>query len=145
MTVNNENTTLPLDVELLVPHRRPVRIIDRLVEFRDKSGVVESLITSENLLIGTGGELDRIGFMELMAQSYAAVKGYHDLLYGRPTRKGFLVTAKKIEIVKDAFLGDLLTVSMETTAEIGEFAVAAGTVRRGDEILASGDLTLWVP
>ena len=73
-----KDLTLPIDAELLVPHRRPVCMIDRLVEYRDESGVVEALIHSGNLLVGEDGVLDRAAYMELIAQAYAAFKGYRD-------------------------------------------------------------------
>ena len=85
----NRNLTLPVDADLLVPHRRPVCMIDRLVEYRDESGVVEALLRSDNLLVGEDGVLDRTAYMELIAQAYAAFKGYRDLLHEKPVKKGF--------------------------------------------------------
>ena len=141
----NRNLTLPIDAELLVPHRRPVCMIDRLVEYRDESGVVEALLRSDNLLVGEDGILDRIAYMELIAQAYAAFKGYRDLLHEKPVKKGFLVVVKHMECKRDAFLGDLLRIKVSTISEVGDFAIAEGTVTRGDEVLASGGLTLWIP
>jgi hypothetical protein len=80
---------LPVDAELLVPHRRPMRLIDSLVEYRDELGVVEAVISSENPLVGEEGMLDRASFVELIAQAYAAFKGYHDMLHGMLSRKVF--------------------------------------------------------
>jgi 3-hydroxyacyl-[acyl-carrier-protein] dehydratase len=140
-----KNIALPVDAELLVPHRRPVCMIDRLVEFKDKTGVVESLVRSGNLLVDEDGVLDNIAYMELIAQAYAAFKGYYDMLHGETVKKGFLVIVKHMECKKEAFLGDLLRINVSTVSEIGGFAVAEGTVTRGDEVLASGGLTLWIP
>jgi 3-hydroxyacyl-[acyl-carrier-protein] dehydratase len=120
-------------------------MIDRLVEFKDKTGVVESLVRSGNLLVDEDGVLDNIAYMELIAQAYAAFKGYYDMLHGETVKKGFLVIVKHMECKKEAFLGDLLRINVSTVSEIGGFAVAEGTVTRGDEVLASGGLTLWIP
>jgi predicted hotdog family 3-hydroxylacyl-ACP dehydratase len=73
--VGIKNISLPIDAEQLVPHRRPVCMIDRLVEYRDESGVVEALIRSGNILVGEDGVLDCIAYMELIAQAYAATYG----------------------------------------------------------------------
>jgi predicted hotdog family 3-hydroxylacyl-ACP dehydratase len=140
-----EDLTLPFEAERLVPHRRPVCMIDRLVEYRDESGVVEALIRSENLLINEDGVLDRTAYMELIAQAYAAFKGYRDLLHEKPIKKGFLVVVKQMECKGEAFLGDLLRINVSTISEVGDFAVAEGTITRGGEVLASGGLTLWIP
>jgi len=128
-----------------VPHRRPMRLIDSLVEYRDELGVVEAVISSENPLVGEEGMLDRASFVELIAQAYAAFKGYHDMLHGMPVKKGFLVVVKHMECKKDVFVGDCLRINVETVSEVGGFAVAEGTIMRGDEIVAQGSLTLWIP
>jgi predicted hotdog family 3-hydroxylacyl-ACP dehydratase len=141
----NRNLTLPIDAELLVPHRRPVCMIDRLVEYRDESCVVEALIHSGNLLVGEDGVLDRVAYMELIAQAFAAFKGYHDILHEKPVKKGFLVVVKHMECKGEAFLGDILRINVSTVSEVGGFAVAEGTITRDDEVIASGGLTLWIP
>jgi predicted hotdog family 3-hydroxylacyl-ACP dehydratase len=120
-------------------------MIDRLVEFKEKTGVVESLIRSGDLLVDEDGVLDNIAYMELIAQAYAATKGYYDMLHGETVKKGFLVIVKHLECKREAFLGDLLTISVSTVSEIGGFAVAEGAVMRGDEVLATGSMTLWIP
>jgi 3-hydroxyacyl-[acyl-carrier-protein] dehydratase len=141
----NRNLTLPVDVELLVPHRRPVCMIDRLVEYRDESCVVEALIHSGNLLVGEDGILDHVAYMELIAQAFAAFKGYHDILHEKLVKKGFLVVVKHMECKGEAFLGDILRINVSTVSEVGGFAVAEGTITRDDEVIASGGLTLWIP
>ena len=141
----NRNLTLPVDAELLVPHRRPVCMIDRLVEYRDESGVVEALLRSGNILVGEDGVLDRTAYMELIAQAYAAFKGYRDLLHEKPVKKGFLVVVKHMECKGEAFLGDLLRINVTTISEVGDFAIAEGTITLNDKIIASGSLTLWIP
>ena len=147
--MNNEqikdDLSLPCEAELLAPHRRPIRMIDRLVEFNDKSGVVESLVSSENLLVGEDGVLDCVAFVELIAQAYAAIKGYDDLSHDKPVKKGFLVAVKHLEINGKAYLGDLLKIKASTNSELGGFAIAEGVVMREEEVLASASLTLWVP
>ena len=101
----NRNLTFPIDAELLVPHRRPVCMIDRLVEFKEKTGVVESLIRSGDLLVDEDGVLDNIAYMELIAQAYAATKGYYDMLHGETVKKGFLVIVKHLECKERSFSG----------------------------------------
>jgi predicted hotdog family 3-hydroxylacyl-ACP dehydratase len=120
-------------------------MIDRLIEYKDESGVVDALLRSDNLLVGEDGILDRTAHMELIAQAYAAFKGYRDLLHEVPVKKGFLVVMKHMECKSDAFLGDLLRIRVSTISEVGDFAIAEGTITRGDEVLASGGLTLWIP
>lgn len=139
------NFPLPMPVEMLLPHRKPMCLVDRLVEFTDASGVVETLIGQESLLVGEDGGFDRVAFIELIAQSYATVRGYSDLLNGEEVKKGFLVAAKRIDVRKGAAVGDVLRISVTTTAEYGDFTLADGVVTSGGEILASGNITVWIP
>lgn len=140
-----QDLPLPMPVEVLLPHRKPMCLVDRLVEFGGASGVVEALVDPQSPLIGEDGGLDRIAFVELIAQSYAAVRGYSDLLHGEEVRKGFLVAAKTVRVMAAAAAGDVLRISVTTTGEFGDFTLADGVVASGDEILASGSITVWVP
>jgi len=139
-----EGLTLPVPVEMLLPHRRPMCLVDRLVEYDDNSGVVEAYIDPDSLLVDKGGALDRIVFIELIAQAYAAVRGYSDLLGGKEIKKGFLVAAKQIELKGEAAPGDLLRISLTTTGEVGDFNIAEGVITKGDTVLASGNITVWI-
>ena len=67
------------------------------------------------------------------------------LLHEKPVKKGFLVVVKHMECKGEAFLGDLLRINVSTVSEVGDFAIAEGTVTRNDEVIASGSLTLWIP
>lgn len=142
--LTKEDLVLPVPVEMLLPHRRPMCLVDRLVEFSENSGVVEAPVERGGLLVGVDGMLDRVTFIELIAQSYAAVRGYSDLLGGKDIKKGFLVAAKLIEIKGTAAVGDLLRIKVTTTAEVGDFNIADGIVMKGDEVLATGNITVWI-
>ena len=81
----------------------------------------------------------------LLAQSFAAVKGYQDLLRGKEVKKGFLVAAKTVRVNATASAGDVLRVSVTTTGEFGDFTIADGVVANGPKVLASGNITVWIP
>jgi 3-hydroxyacyl-[acyl-carrier-protein] dehydratase len=140
----NKDLALPVTVDMLLPHRLPMCLVDRLVEFDDNSGVVEACIGPDSLLVDKDGTLDRVVFIELIAQSYAAVKGYSDLLGGKEIKKGFLVAAKQIELNGRAAPGDLLRIRVSTTGVVGDFNIADGVITKDDMVLASGNITVWI-
>jgi 3-hydroxyacyl-[acyl-carrier-protein] dehydratase len=140
----NKNLALPVTVDILLPHRLPMCLVDRLVEFDDNSGVVEACIGPDSLLVDKDGTLDRVVLIELIAQSYAAVKGYSDLLGGKEIKKGFLVAAKQIELNGRAAPGDLLRIRVSTTGVVGDFNIADGVITKDDMVLASGNITVWI-
>jgi len=137
-------TTLPLEAEALIPHRLPIRMVDRLLQVDGKNGVVEALVSSESPLVCSDGRLDDVVLAELMAQAYAAIKGYCDKLEKIPAKQGFLVGIKKVERLLSAQAGDRLRIKVSTMAELGDFSVAEGEVWRDDDLLAKGEIKVWV-
>jgi len=135
---------LPMDVAALIPHRPPLRLIDRLLEAGDQYGVVESIVHPENVLLDQDGVLDPVAMIELMAQSYAALKGYEDLMNDRPSKRGFLVGIRDFNVTGRALEGDRLRVRVETIGSTGGFALAAGDVRHGKVTVAEGTIKVWV-
>lgn len=99
--------TLPMEAEKLVPHRLPMRLIDRLMEADGKNGMVEACVSADSPLVSLDGELEEVALIELMAQSYAAIKGYSDLACGKPIKQGFLVGVKRLVRLHSAQAGDL--------------------------------------
>jgi len=136
--------TLPMAAERLIPHRAPMRLVDTLVSVDDGCAVAESVLPRSTMMANGEGKIDEVAFMELIAQSYAAFKGYLDLRDGKPPSEGFLVGVRHLEITGTAYAGDRLLTSIRTVGAFGGFAVVEGAVTRGDETLASGTLKLWL-
>ena len=135
---------LSVPVETLIPHRKPMCLIDRLIEFKDQGGTVEASVPFDHALVDKNGRLDTLAVAEMIAQSYAAVKGYDDRRTGEPVKRGFLVGIRKIQFQRAVFAGDLLRINVKTVGSIAGFAVVAGTVRRHQELLAEGEIKLWI-
>ena len=135
---------LPIPAERIIPHRPPMRLVDTLLSCADGSGVAEACLPADSLLAGADGDIDAAALVELMAQSYAAVKGYDDLLRGKPPGKGFLVGMRKMDICGKARAGERLRISIRTVGVFENFAVVEGAVARGGDTLAAGTLKLWI-
>lgn len=144
MNAERFDLSFPVAAERLIPHRPPLRFVDRLVQCSDDSGVVEAVIPTDNLLVDEVRRVDPLVLVELMAQAYAAVKGYRDLMTGQPVRKGYLVGIKRLEVVSVPTVGERLAISVRTVASFGGFAVAEATVIRKDRLIASANLKLWI-
>lgn len=135
---------LPLPAERLIPHRPPMRLVDTLLSFADGSGLTEACPAAECILADARGELDPAALVELIAQSYAAVKGYDDLSNDRPVKEGFLVGVRKLRITGKAFTGDRLLTTIRTVGTFEGFAVAEGEIVRAGETIATGTIKLWI-
>ena len=129
----------------LIPHGPPLCLVHRLLEYEDRCGLIETSLAAENILLGDDGSLNRSALVEMIAQSYASVKGYEHLLEGRPVKRGFLVGIRSIEFRGRSFQGDRLEILVQREGGIGDFAVVRGEVRRKDKVIASGVIKLWMP
>ena len=140
----SETMSFPIAAERLIPHRRPMQMIDALLAFDGETGTVGVRVAECNPLLEKDGSLAEVALMELLAQSYAAVQGYADSLTGAETRQGFLVGVRKAVFHARPRVGDELRVRVRATARFEAFAVVEGDVRRGGELLAEGNIKLWI-
>jgi 3-hydroxyacyl-[acyl-carrier-protein] dehydratase len=133
-----------MSADLLVPHRPPLCLVKRLMEFSGQTGIVESIIEPDNLFLDEDDSLPSLTLVELIAQAAAAVKGYDDLSQGKKIKKGFLVDIREIRFMGRCFKGDTLHIRIEILRTISGFSVVHGEVERKGDIIASGRLKLWV-
>jgi len=120
-------------------------LVDRLAEFGADGGVVEATVRPDSVLLGPDGTLENAAMVELIAQSYAVVKGYHNLLEGKPQRMGYLVGIRRMEVMDSAREGDRLLIYVRTLKDLGAFKAAEGEVRRAGVTLAKGSFKVWMP
>lgn len=140
----NPDHSLPMDAGRLIPHRPPMRLVDRLLSFEDGGGQTEARMPANSVMADGNGSLDPVALVELIAQSYATVKGYDDLVNGRPVMDGFLVGIRKLRITGKAFANDRLLTAVKPVGTFEGFAVVEGTVTRDGEKIASGSMKLWI-
>lgn len=135
---------LPLAAEALIPHRLPMRLVETLVSYGDAAGEIEACPGVDCILAGTDGSLDEVALLELMAQGYAVIKGYDDLLHGKEVSEGYLVGAKKFRVSGLARAADPLLVRIATIGSFEGFAVVAAEIEQAGKIIASGTIKLWI-
>ena len=140
-----DHLLLPRAAGDFMPHRLPMRLVDRLLAAADGCGTVSVRLADGCPLLAPDGTLEGVALVELMAQGYAAVQGYTDQCAGHPPGRGFLVGIRRAQLPGKARAGEELTVEVHTVARIEAFALIEGEVRRGAEVLASAALKLWLP
>lgn len=140
----NNNLTLPVRAEVFIPHRPPMRLVDTLISYEEVGGLVETTIPADCILADPDGALDEAAFIELLAQSYAVIKGYDDTLHGKDISEGYLVGVRKMRITGRANAGDKLLIRIRTVGCFEGFAVAEGEIVCAEETIASGSIKLWI-
>ena len=139
--------SLPIAAERVIPHRPPMQLVDRLTACDPDagSGTVETRVPEDGLFTAPGDRLDPTALFEMIAQAYAAVKGYGNLVRGRPVRGGYLVGIRAGRVRESAAAGDRLEIGVVTERTLGDFSVARGTAARAGREIASAVIKAWSP
>ena len=133
---------LPAAADAFVPHAAPMRVVDRLLSVGERVADVEATIPPGHLLARADGTVDPAAYVEIIAQSAAAMNGF------RASRncaapEGYLIGAQEIAVLGEARAGEPLRVHVFKSAKLGEFGVVEGSVFRGEELLATGSIKVW--
>lgn len=138
------NFTLPMPAAVFIPHRPPMQLVDTLISCANAGGVIEATLPANCILANADGTLDEVTLVELLAQSYAVIKGYDDMLQGKDIMEGFLVGIRRLHITGRASAGEKLQIYIRTVGSFEGFAVAEGEVLSAGETIASGSIKLWI-
>lgn len=139
---------LPAQAEKLLPHRGQMLLIDSVLTVEDGAGTAHADLSAESIAVASDGNLLPPFYIELLAQTYAAVCGYRLQSLGQPVPEGYLVGVQKFQIMPEAytdFSNNELLISVQTVGDFDGFAVVEGTVSREGKILAEGKIKLFVP
>jgi predicted hotdog family 3-hydroxylacyl-ACP dehydratase len=136
---------LPLEAGALIPHRPPMQLIRRLVALDGAGGTAEAVVSADGLLTEEDGSLHPAALVELIAQAYAAVKGYRDLVKGLPAQMGFLVGIRAVRFTGRALRGEALRVRVQATVALQGFVLVEGEVQSDRGVVASGSIKLYIP
>lgn len=136
---------LPLDAEMLIPHRKPMCLIDSLSVSDGKSGSASARFPSDcPFVIDHEGMIERLALLELIAQTYAASKGYEDLADGIDSSQGYLVGISNAVCYSDAYARQDLLIKVESEEAFDGFHLATGEVWHEDTLLMKATLKIWI-
>ncbi|HOU54595.1 MAG TPA: hypothetical protein PLQ97_11760 [Myxococcota bacterium] len=129
-------------IEDLLPHRGPMRLIDRVVAWEPDRVACRAVVRPDNPFL-RDGRLEAVAHMELIAQAAAAHITLADPLR-RPIR-GYLVAARDLVLAREAevLLGTTLEVFVQEVARLGAFASYEGRVTLGDQVMAQGNVKVY--
>ncbi len=144
--------TLPLAAQELIPHRETMLLIGQLLSYDRKqgSGRISACPAAETIFCdcgvsGADNFLEEVVVLEMMAQSYACLRGYEDRLAGCPPSLGFLVGVRHFVSHRRVEIGIELIIEVATTIQLDDFFIADAVVKSGSEEIAAAELKIWVP
>lgn len=120
-------------------------LIDSLLTSDGESGTAETALGKHSIAVDESGTIAPLIHIELIAQTYAAVKGWEIIQTGRDFPIGYLVGVQKFETFTPCNEMEQLTIHVETVGEFEGFAVVQGTVSSEKSLIAQGKIKLWVP
>lgn len=136
---------LPQPARILLPHQPPMVCIDRLLEAGEDRGLCEVRLVEGHTLLDAKGRLEPCGFVELAAQSVAALKGWERVRRGLPLPLGFLVGVQDFVCSGAARVGDTLRIETVSLGVFEGFGVVRAHITRGETVLAQGRIKLYTP
>mgnify|MGYP000246907180 CR=1 FL=1 len=139
------------DIEEVIKHRKPMRLVDELVSFDESSACVLVNITdkSEFYQAERHGVPSYIG-IEYMAQCIAAKAGANELVSGGALKLGFLLGTRKYKPTIAYFsCGETLQVRatkiMEDAAGLSVFDCTIVAKNQMETILAQAKINVFQP
>lgn len=134
---------LPADVRPYLPHRSPMLLVDKICRVGERKGCISASIEPGNPFLNDEGTLDEVAYVELIAQSVAALEGFPMSPDERARHHGVLLTVKKLEITGQTWVKERLFIHLEKLGKLGDFGAVAGEIFRNEKKIAAGELTFF--
>ena len=135
---------LPADAETYMLHRPPLRLIQRLRYVKDSYGEAETTLHDGDVGVGPDGKVEAAVLIELVAQTYAAARGYQDRLAGKAGNLGYLVGVSDFQIEQRPAAGQPLQIRVKSSSAFEDFFFVEGQVICEGRVVAGGTLKVWV-
>ncbi len=136
-------THLPMATNRLIPQEQGMRVVTTLLKVGERYGQVGSVFSTDSPFIKKDGSIEEMAYMEIMAQSAAAMHGFEKFDTGDRNHGGFLIGGQKINMYSNAFAGEKLITDIYKTTKFGNFGILTATIKRGDDLIAEGEIKIY--
>ncbi len=129
------------EIKKLLPHRKPMLMVDALKYFDGKNGIAELTILANNIFIKES-HFSETGLIEHMAQTAALFIGYKHLSMNLPIQEGFIAAIKNLNIEVLPNLNVTISTNVELTYEVGSLSIVNLTSFINHKKIASAEMNL---
>lgn len=131
------------DITKLIPQRKPMIMVDKLLLFDKEKLVTIFLVTDDNIFV-VDGFLQEVALIENIAQTAAAGTGYYAVSNNEKPKKGFIGAVKNFEVYSLPQVGDVLETSLVITAEVLNASVVDGEIVCNGVVVAKAQLKIFL-
>ena len=139
----DEIVHLPAAAARFAPQQAPMLLVDALVSVGDGDAIAETTVRQDSPFVDDAGLLDNAAYLEMIAQTIAVFNGFQNYGCGKPAPSGMLLGARSFDVRGEARVGDLLRIKIQPSITFGAYSILTGSVSKGDETLASGEIKVW--
>jgi predicted hotdog family 3-hydroxylacyl-ACP dehydratase len=133
-----------VQAEALIPHRRQMKLLERVVNPAHKELQAETTVT-ESWPLARDGSVSSLLCVELVAQAVSALATWRRGEGARP-RPGLLVGIKDAQLFAGTLLfGTRVNIHVEELYHLGNYAVFMGRVASGSELLCTTTVQVIEP
>ncbi len=132
-----------IDISELIPQDIPMIMLDKLINHNSISTTSSLTISSDNIFC-FNGQFSEVGIIENIAQTAALRSGYEAYIKDKPPAVGFIGSVKKLKIFKQPTINSTIVTKVEVITELMSALVVKGKVFEGENLIAEGDLNIFL-
>lgn len=130
-------------IETLLPHRAPMLLLETFTGCTDTTASATACFAADHFAVADGKVLEP-ALVECVAQTVAAAMGYRARGQAGPPRIGMLTIVSDFQIHSRPPAGQQLQIEARELRRLGPMLMVAGTITCNGQLIASGNLTLYV-
>jgi predicted hotdog family 3-hydroxylacyl-ACP dehydratase len=135
------------DIEALIPHRDPMRLVDRVIAIEDEGVAVQATVPASGPFVAPGADPPGYVVIEMMAQTIGAWNGWQRLRHDHEPQIGYLLGTRRFRCVRMTLApGMALRIDARLVFSDGEMACFACTASEdGAAPFAEATLNVFCP
>ena len=131
------------DIQELIPQKAPFVMVHKLLDVKEQSATSSFTIRKDNLFIKEG-IFQESGLIENIAQTAAAMSGYHAKRSGKAAETGFLGAVKNLLIYQLPGVDSRLTTEVTLVHQVLNVNLVSGSIRQGDSLVAECEMKVFL-
>ena len=126
-------------LELLIPQKSPVVMVDALLHFSNEK-VISGLTIKADNIFSNNNQLTESGLIENMAQTVALYTGYQFFIKNKPAPVGYIGSIKQAYILRLPKIGDKIFTTAYILHEIMGVTLVKTKVELAEEEIAFAEM-----